>query len=210
MPEEKGPSFAQYLHGLQGNVLSTDAVPCFVNNTVRSFTNFCSSFIPFHAVNFAGKEAGRVVLPKDQKDRPNLPAWGSRAGSLRKTHSILQSHGGTLSFQLSHGHVSRPFSHILVQSTQIRRLFAISVAEMHVVSQLPELGMSQFEVLSRASAFAVTLPSRPPVLLSSRHVTHPHHYLDTYYHDKEWLGAVNNRSLRYSVEAYKVQAGLSR
>jgi hypothetical protein len=111
---------------------------------------------------------------------------------------------GSLHSDSPHVQLSSPVSHILVQSPWIHGCILVLVIEWHVLIQLPELGMSQFEVLSRASAFAITLPSRPPLLLSSRHVTHPHHYLDSYYQDKEWLAAVNNRSLRYSLEVYKV------
>jgi hypothetical protein len=42
--------------------------------------------------------------------------------------------------------------------------------------------MPQYEVLSRASAAVVRGPAHgAPLLVTSRHVTFPHHYSSTYY-----------------------------
>lgn len=62
--------------------------------------------------------------------------------------------------------------------------------------------MAGYEVLSRASAFIARGPS--PILLSSRHVTHPHHYRNSYYSSVPWLDFVSEEHLRYSVEVYQV------
>ena len=44
-----------------------------------------------------------------------------------------------------------------------------------------------------------------PVYRRARHVTHPYHYVSTYYADKPWLNFVDESHIRCSVEVYKVK-----
>ena len=64
--------------------------------------------------------------------------------------------------------------------------------------------MKAYEVLSRSSAFAVSHAKSGPIMLASKHVTHPHHYAGSYYADKPWLEEVQDQHIRHSIEIYKV------
>lgn len=83
----------------------------------------------------------------------------------------------------------------------------------------PSLEMSGYEVLTRASCFFTTRPSTSSssspsggsrnslALFTSQHVSHPHRYHSTYYPTQEYLGAVNDTHLRYSVEVCEAGTG---
>lgn len=81
----------------------------------------------------------------------------------------------------------------------LRRVHALSLTAWF---RVPEF-MPHYEVLSRASAFAVRTSAEDEVtLVSSRHVSHPWLHQAQYYPDKPWLEHVHDDHIRYSVEAY--------
>ena len=66
--------------------------------------------------------------------------------------------------------------------------------------------MARFETLARASCTLVPLPASRLGLLASQHVTHPHAFRH-YYPTQEYLEAVTDADLRYSIEVCEEGTG---